>query len=58
MTPGIVWPKITMSEPARRALITAGVVMGEIVTLPATRALEAIAEPEMTTASASRPCVS
>ena len=55
MTPGIVCAKITMSEPASTALMTVGVAMGEIATLPATNAREAMPEPFTTTTSASRP---
>jgi hypothetical protein len=44
-----------MSEPASTAVITVGVAMGEISTLPEMRAFEAMPEPATATASTSRP---
>src|SRR3989338_8094247 len=46
---------MAMSEPARFALITVGVAMGEISILPLIRAFDAIPEPFIVMTSASRP---
>ena len=55
MTPGMVCAKITMSEPASTELITVGVAIGEICTLPEINAFEAMPEPATATGSTSRP---
>jgi hypothetical protein len=55
MTPGIVCAKITKSEPESTELITVGVAMGEICTVPEISAFEAIPEPATTIGSTSRP---
>src|SRR3989337_3781836 len=46
---------MAMSEPARFALITVGVAMGEVSILPVIRAFDAIPEPFIVMTSASRP---
>ena len=51
----MVCAKITMSEPATTAVITVGVAIGEISTLPEISAFEAMPEPATATGSTSRP---
>jgi hypothetical protein len=51
----MVCAKITMSEPESTELITVGVAIGEICTVPEISAFEAIPEPETAMGSTSRP---